>query len=199
MNKAILKIASLSLPKYDQNILASGATGSGSNNSPFQLNIPDHKYIDVWIFNTSFHFVPKIRKTTDGYYIVNSEYVKNGCNNPKVPDKSKCILKIGNLFVSPQSALTGLIYIDATAYCNQMTTKKVGGWRLPSAQVLHHVLSKYGMLYNIPENTYFWTSDKYHNQHYATEWRNDGEFRTDTWHFDAKSTREVLCVMWTDS
>ena len=58
-----------------------------------------------------------IGKTTDWYYVVDTNIVLSGCKSQRIPDQKKCIAKIWNIYVSPWSKVNFADRVDAWDYC----------------------------------------------------------------------------------
>ena len=87
------------------------------------------KTINIWIFRNLTPLDRHIWKTSDGRYIVDGNYVSNGCNNSKVPDSTHCIVKVSNNYILSVNILKN--YRGAVDYCKNFSVSWIDGWKLP--------------------------------------------------------------------
>ena len=139
-----------------------------------------------------------VYKTVDGYYVVDSSKVLYWCNNRFVPDRSKCIVKIWNLYIAPDSTETTTNHIWAKNYCLNLPAWWRFNRRLPSRWELDIMYTKDPYIYWL-DRTRYWSRD-YAWSHYNRRNRRSTyyvklmSYWSKSWWRQKQSKYRVRCV-----
>jgi len=129
--------------------------------------------------NTSTFYVDGITTTADGYYIVDADKIQDGCNFLMIPNKSKCILKIGNIYVSPSSVATrtGRVSFNAAKkVCDDLDIAGIGTWHLGTSTDLNLFIKNVSDTYK--GDSYRYIAHGYHSDEFRLGFRRVG-YRAD--------------------
>ncbi len=143
-----------------------------------------------WIFNnvnnndTNNNLIEWITKTSDDYYIVDSDKVEEWCNSDLVPDKDKCILKINSYYVEPkeglyQSAWSAWPHGSQTyTYCDKLSNNNIGwfnNWDIANLTILSGIYNNKSKL-NILSNRYYGGKNKNRWSIHMRDWSRSSRY-----------------------